>query len=236
MQSACFASVSDEELRRVFVYFPGDPISNTQFLVTADLYSLDNDCFHVEGSEVQSSGLTNKELGRKLWLFDVPQSASTSVFSIKSIESGADWVTTRNAQYIDGCVYQFNTRGYILQTNSTWTGITISTRQFADYFLSKIDVNSDSATNGYMIYKSLKKSVFDNLSDFSSETAASISWYDQSMRKITNVNEKWGLVKSLYESRKSFDPSLFFYAFLGMCLLVVVIVSAVYIKRCRKIL
>ena len=221
--------------RRVFVFFEEQTISSQLFQVQGTFYTIDNQTTVETCSAISSNGLANGSLDNRLWYVDIPASAKTSVFSIIEKESGNEWTSSRYAQLIEGCTFCFRTANYSLQEGTSWKGISISTAEFADYVLSRIDINSNSTTNGFMAYPELKTSFFDGLNDYTFERGNSISWFDESMEKMTTFSEKWSLIQSLYEAEPKNQDVLLWPFVLGALLLIASLIATLYLVKKRVI-
>lgn len=234
-QGIVFQTKANDLTRRVFVYFEGQSISSQLFDVNGIFYSIDGNTFNGKCSEIASNGLSDGSLENRLWYIDIPSSAKTSIFSIVKIDSGNQWTSTGYAQLIEGCTFSFNTINYSLQKDSSWKEISISTIEFADYVLSRIDINAFNETDGFMAYPYLKTSFFDELSDYSDAKAKSISWFDESMGRVTTFSEKWSMIGELYESEQKKASFIWWPYAIGAFFLAAALISTMILIRKRLI-
>ena len=184
------------ELRRIYVFFSDLPMSNETFTISGQFYTTDGTEYKITGTMLKSNGLSKQNIDTRLWYLDIPKNVQTSIFSVY-YKGNQLWSTT-NLCKIKGCTFEYSTNNYSnINDNTGWHNITIKTDQFADYFLSRINTENNSLTDGYMAYKYLNDSIFVSLNDYDTEKENTIRWKDDFLGYIT-FKQKWDYIKTEY--------------------------------------
>lgn len=207
------SAINEEDLKRVYVYFSDLRISETLFNVEGEFYTSDGKKEIIDGEMIASNGLSKTNLDARIWFFDVNKKAKTCTFYIKD-KNGELWSNT-NLTMISGCVFDYSMSSYsTFNTDMGWHNISLEMDQFADYFVSRINTEKDTYTDGYMSYQNLNDSIFNSLKDYSEEKEAQIRWTDDFVGNTT-FQQKWELIKLSYIAKYKPEEKIIWPYFVG---------------------
>lgn len=213
------ATNNEENQKRVYVYFSDLRISDELFDVEGEFYTADGNKDIITGKILTSNGISAVNLDSRLWYFDINKKAQTCAFNIKD-KNNELWSNT-NLSLIEGCVFDYSMSSYSsFNKNMGWHNVGLQMDQFADYFISRIDTEKDTYTDGYMTYQSLNDSFFISLKDYSKEKESLIRWNDDFIGN-TSFQQKWELIKLSYIAKYKPEEKLIWPYFLGAGLVLV---------------
>lgn len=203
---------------RIYIYFSDLRIHNSLFSVKGNFFSADGEQYETFGTMISTNGIAKTPADGRFWFFDIPEKSKTSVFTINS---GNNVWSTSGLFKIDGCTFEYATAHYSdIGSQTGWHKIAIFMDQFADYFLSRIDVGNNSRTNGFMAYDLLSSSLYDGLADFDIEREKHFFWDDEFIG-YTSFEQKWQLVRELYQNNYHPETLLTWPFFEGAILLII---------------
>lgn len=213
------AEANADNLKRIYIYFSDLSISDNLFNVSGEFYSVDGKKYESEGTCMPTNNIATKKLDARLWYLDIPKNSKTCYFYIRDKENEL-WSGT-DLYSVNGCIFEYSTSNYArINENSGWHNISITMDQFADYFLSRVNIKSDSFTEGFMAYKSLHDSLFVSISDYEVDKENSIRWNDTFLETSTSFKEKWEIIKTLYIANYKPEEKVIWPYFLGGCLII----------------
>lgn len=203
---------------RLFIYFDKVAINQTQFNLLGKFFSVDGAENTIECKMLESNGIAKESLTPRLWYVDIPKSTNTCSFIITD-NKDYTWCQT-GIFAVSGSTFIFSTSNYsAIEATTGFNNIHLKTEQFADYIVSRINIESDSSVDGYMCYKEIEP-IFNNLTDYSKEIGESIKWNDRYTGHYVTFDYQWNAIKTQYILNYEPEQQLYWPYILGGLMLV----------------
>ena len=220
---------SDEQnFYKTYVYFgKAAPVANITS-VKAHFFSTDGKSEEVIGEEVSSIGLSSSSyLASRLYCFKTPLYSEMSYYEIIHNNTKSQWSIT-NLYKLSGLVFCYDTSNYsIIESTTGWNPINYTMVDFADYFISRIDVESSSLFNGFMSYRYIDEYLLSHVTDYNTEQSKRIVWTDLFGNGEVSLFDQLLLLREKYNSNKEEEQITWLPYVIGICVLVISLIAVV---------
>lgn len=208
VRSAPLNSQDSYDLKRLYIYFDGLPVSDSELFVKSETYTKDGKNDVNFAHMVSSIGISDKRLDNRIWFVDVKSDSYLACFSVGPLgyESLPPWSSMGEADVITGSSYIYHQLpSYVFQNDSSWRPIGLTMAEFADYILSRIDPYSANEVNGCLTFDDLEGSFYSAILDYDAEQAKNIVWNDKYLGREVSLSEKWNILKD--EFNKTYEKT-----------------------------
>lgn len=217
------ANFEEENTKTVYVYFNDLSINPSTFEVEGTFASIDGKQTNIYGEYIAPTSISNTYENSRLWKYEIPVQTFSSSFKILYKENGqlSEW--SRTGLYnVNGLIYYYSTNHYsdIGQETGWKKTHQFTLKEYADYFVSRIDSNKEDGANSLSSYAQIRDSFFGSLANYSDQDAESIKWNDEFVGETTLLSK----IKLLDEKASKIQNNDFFDTLpiyiLGSCLLI----------------
>ena len=199
------ANPEKENTKTVFVYFNDLSINPHTFKVEGTFASIDGKQTSIYGEYIEPTSISNTYENSRLWKYEIPVQTFSSSFKIlfEENEQLSEW--SRTGLYnVNGSIYYYSTNHYsdIGQETGWKKTHQFTLKEYADYFVSRIDPNKEDGASSLSSYVQIRDSFFDSLANYSDQDAESIKWNDEFVGETTLLsktkllNEKAGKIQN----------------------------------------
>ncbi|MCR5308536.1 MAG: hypothetical protein K6E21_00290 [Bacilli bacterium] len=182
---------------RVFIYFSDLTANPVDFQLDAFVDTIDGEEKNILTTYITTNGISDNELKNRLYYFDVEK--KYTAVSLSLFYKGYKYLSTPLYK-IKGAFFVLDSQSYNVSEETGFRNLSISSKAFADYFVSRIDTKGDTTNYVYQIFDSIENNLFKSLTDYSEDYSKQIKWFDEFEQKEITLKEKWDLVKEKYSN------------------------------------